>query len=390
MRRENIIKIVLLATLLLSACQTTSEVTPTVTSQPTTENTPTPTASSTASITPTPTPQETDVLLEALFTPTQTPTLEKTATPSPTLPSLAFEIPSPTPTTTDEAVLRPPAYPIPWALSSHDHFYFSRPIAAKDVRLSLVNYRYGDVLFEDYIHTGIDIPTEMRIPILATGDGKVAWAGYGLYLGGTREDDPYGIAVVIKHSFGYQGQSLFTVYAHLDEALVSTGDTVSTGDMIGLAGNTGESTGPHLHFEVRVGQNNFFSTVNPTLWTVPPQGWGILAGQIKTSGGRPLEGQSVYIHTRLDVENEEVEDELRIVKSYTLDGINADPYYQENFVLGDLPAGYYRVNIPYIWTVFTKVIEIRPGEITYFTFEGWKGITVTEPPTPEVLFTPAP
>jgi len=131
-------------------------------------------------------------------------------------------------------------------------------------------------------------------------------------------------------------------------------------------------------------------TYNPALWMAPPQGWGVLVGRIESSYGRLLENQSIYIHSRLDVENEEEEDEVWITNSYTMNGINSDPYYQENFVLGDLPAGYYRVNIPYIWTVFTKVIEIRPGEITYITFQGWRGINITEPPEPEVLFTPAP
>ncbi|MEA2008340.1 MAG: M23 family metallopeptidase, partial [Chloroflexota bacterium] len=311
-------------------------------------------------------------------------------TPTSTLPSLEFSIPSPTATTTDEVVWRPPAYPVPWAPTPHDHFYFSRPIAASDVKLPFTNYRYANVFFGDHVHTGMDIPADIREPVLAAGDGKVVWAGYGLYRGGLSLDDPYGNSVVIRHSFGYQGQPLFTVYAHLNETTVRAGDVVSAGDEIGLVGNTGESTGPHLHFEVRVGENDFFATYNPALWLSPPQGWGVLAGQIMSSDGRLLENESVYIHSRLDVENEEEEDEVWIAKSYTMDGINSDSYYQENFVLSDLPAGYYRVNIPYIWTVFTKVIEIRPGEVTYITFEGWKGINVTEPPEPEILFTPAP
>ena len=376
------------AVLLLSACSISQEITPTLSAS--TQEPPTLTSSPTASITASPTPKLTSVLVEMLFTSTLTSTPKNTSTPTPTLPSLEFSIPSPTATTTTESPWRPPAYPVPWAPTSHDHFYFSRPIAAKDVKLPFTNYRYANVFFGDHVHTGMDIPADLRESVLAAGDGKVVWAGYGLYRGGISLDDPYGISVVIKHSFGYQGQPLFTVYAHLDETIVHAGDIVAAGDEIGLVGNTGESTGPHLHFEVRVGENDFFATRNPALWLAPPQGWGVLAGQIMSSGGRLLENESVYIHSRLDVENEDEEDEVWIAKSYTMEGINSDPYYQENFVLSDLPAGYYRVNIPYIWTVFTKVIEIRPGEVTYITFEGWKGINVTEPPKPEILFTPAP
>ena len=380
--------LILGAALVLAACMAPAEATPTL-PLPTQES-PTLTPSLTASITSSPTPKDTEVLVEVLFTPTLTPTPKDTPTLTPTLPSLEFSIPSPTATTTTEAPWRPPAYPVPWALSPYDHFYFSRPIAADDVKLPLTNYRYANVFFGDHVHTGVDIPADMRMPVLAAGDGKVIWAGYGLYRGGTRSDDPYGISVVIKHSFGYQGQPLYTVYAHLDETTVQAGDVVVAGDEIGLVGNTGHTTGPHLHFEVRVGANDFFATQNPALWMAPPQGWGVLVGRIESSYGRLLENQSIYIHSRLDVENEEEEDQVWIANSYTMDGINSDPYYQENFVLGDLPAGYYRVNIPYVWTIFTQVIEIRPGEITYITFQGWKGINITEPPEPEVLFTPAP
>jgi len=388
MCREKITKIMLLVALLLSACRASQDTAPTLFA--TTQELPTLPPSPTASITPSPTPKLTSVLVEALFTPTLTPTLKITSTPTPTLPSLEFSIPSPTATTTTEAPWRPPTYPIPWAPTSHDHFYFSRPIAADDVKLPFTNYRYANVFFGDHVHTGMDIPADMGKPVLAAGDGKVVWSGYGLYRGGIRLDDPYGISVVIKHSFGYQGQPLFTVYAHLDETIVQTGDVVVTGDEIGLIGNTGDSTGPHLHFEVRVGENDFYSTRNPALWLAPPQGWGVLVGRIESSYGRLLENQSIYLHSRLDVENEDEEDEVWIANSYTMNGINSDPYYQENFVLGDLPVGHYRVNIPYVWTVFTKVIEIHPGEITYITFQGWRGITVTEPPEQDVLFTPAP
>ncbi len=384
------IAILIAAIWLLSACQATLEATPTLPPPTQPEATATLRPSATATAAESLTPAETAILQAALSTLTASPTPQVTSTPTPTLPSLEFSLPSPTATTTTEAAWRPPAYPVPWAISPYDHFYFSRPIASRDVKLPLSNYRYGNVFFGEHVHTGMDITSDMRKPILAAGDGKVAWAGYGLYRGGVRLDDPYGKSVVIRHSFGYQGEPLFTVYAHLDEITIQEGDVVAAGDQIGLVGDTGHTTGPHLHFEVRVGENDYFATRNPALWLAPPQGWGVLVGRIESSYGRLLENQSIYLHSRLDVENEEEEDEVWIANSYTVNGINSDPYYQENFVLGDLPAGYYRVNIPYVWTVFTKIIEIRPGEVTYITFQGWRGINITEPPEPEVLFTPAP
>jgi len=244
------------------------------------------------------------------------------------------------------------------------------------------------------VHTGIDIPGEIGTPIHAAGDGKVIWTGYGYYRGGSNIlDDPYGKAVAIKHSFGYQTQPLFTVYAHLDEINVQNGQFVQTGDVIGKMGETGHATGPHLHFEVRLGEDNYFTTRNPNLWLSPPQGWGLLVGEIRTASGRLMEGRTIYVHSELDPELQNTaSDRLWIARTYRNEAINPDPYYQENLVVPDLPAGLYRVNIPMreFGLIFEHTIEIRPGQVTYLQFQLWDGFQDGPPPTPEVEFTPAP
>jgi murein DD-endopeptidase MepM/ murein hydrolase activator NlpD len=93
---------------------------------------------------------------------------------------------------------------------------------------------YGDVR----MHTGIDFGASYGTPIRAAGDGVVVSAGP---LGG------YGNATVIDH-----GNGLATLYAHQSDMSVSPGQRVSRGQVIGYVGSTGFSTGPHLHFEVRV------------------------------------------------------------------------------------------------------------------------------------------
>ncbi|MFP5224038.1 MAG: M23 family metallopeptidase, partial [Actinomycetota bacterium] len=67
----------------------------------------------------------------------------------------------------------------------------------------------------------------------------------------------YGLAVIVDH-----GEGIATMYAHMSSISVSTGQQVSTGDMVGRVGSTGYSTGPHLHFEVRV--NGQYT--NPMQW----------------------------------------------------------------------------------------------------------------------------
>ncbi|NMC14970.1 MAG: M23 family metallopeptidase, partial [Chloroflexi bacterium] len=203
----------------------------------------------------------------------------------------ALQFVFPTPALASASAWRPPLYPTPWVPTPYDHFYFARPIAANEINWPLANYRYGGVFFENVVHTGIDIPVKTGTPVYAAGPGRINWAGYGLYRGTEDTDDPYGLAVVIRHDFGYQGQTLYTVYGHLSRIDVSRGEQVNTGDQLGLSGATGNVTGPHLHFEVRIGKNNFSRSRNPELWLSPPQGWGILAGRVLDEFGNYLPRQ---------------------------------------------------------------------------------------------------
>jgi len=96
---------------------------------------------------------------------------------------------------------------------------------------SLFGYRHGRR------HQGIDLPYPTGTPVPATFDGRVRISDY---VGG------YGNLVVIRHANGLE-----TFYAHLSRRDVASGDWVNAGDIIGLGGSTGRSTGPHLHFETR-------------------------------------------------------------------------------------------------------------------------------------------
>src|SRR5688572_2955116 len=128
---------------------------------------------------------------------------------------LRFDLP--TPGAEPVSAWRPPQYPVPLALSPFDHFYLARPIAADEVNWPLANYRYGGTfLNKDVTHTGVDIPAKYGSPVLASGPGTVVWAGWGLF-SGTPDNvkDAYGMAVAIRHDFGYQGQALYTIYAHM-------------------------------------------------------------------------------------------------------------------------------------------------------------------------------
>jgi murein DD-endopeptidase MepM/ murein hydrolase activator NlpD len=288
-----------------------------------------------------------------------------------------FPSPAPAPV----SAWRPPLYPTPWALSPYDHFYFARPIAADEVNWPLWDYRYGGSFFADVIHTGVDIPATQGTPVLAAGSGKVIWAGYGLYRGVEDPTDPYGLAVALAHDFGYGGQSLYTVYGHLDRVDVMRGQYVQVGEVVGIVGETGRVTGPHLHFEVRVEDNDYFTTRNPELWLVPPQGWGVLAGRVMDSAGQVKLGQEVIVHSLSSGQN-------WMARTYGAEAVNSDPYYRENVVIGDLPSGRYEIRIPYAGFNYVLEIEIMPGIVNYFTMRGHGGFNTALPPDPGEAFVP--
>ncbi|MER7620819.1 M23 family metallopeptidase [Streptomyces sp. NPDC126503] len=114
------------------------------------------------------------------------------------------------------------------------------------------SYNQGGAMWA-HKHSGQDFAVPVGTPVKAAGFGTVVKAGpYG---GG---DGPaYGNAIVVKHANGTYSQ-----YAHLSKIKVRIGQKVAAGQQIALSGNTGNSSGPHLHFEIRT-TPNYGSAVNP-------------------------------------------------------------------------------------------------------------------------------
>ena len=103
---------------------------------------------------------------------------------------------------------------------------------------SRFGYRNSPFTGKKEFHKGVDISTRMGAPIIAGADGIVSFTGL---------DQGYGRVVTIKHGYG-----LKTRYAHLKKALVKKGQYVKRGETIGLVGNSGRTTGSHLHYEVHL------------------------------------------------------------------------------------------------------------------------------------------
>ncbi len=141
-------------------------------------------------------------------------------------------------------------------VSYFDEFYASkpaiRPISKKD-ELFISSYygrRFHPIHKRYQMHHGIDYAARIGSPVYVTGKGIVKAAYYA---------SGYGRVVKVDHGFGYM-----SIYAHLNKYIVSKGDTIKRGQLIGYVGNTGISTGPHLHYEIR--KNN--RTKNPLYYYI--------------------------------------------------------------------------------------------------------------------------
>lgn len=104
---------------------------------------------------------------------------------------------------------------------------------------SYFGYRSDPFTGQTKYHNGVDIAVNTGTNVYSCGAGKIYYAGY--------DEGGYGYFIMVDH-----GNGLVSLYAHLSKIKVSTGQTVSKGQVIGLSGSTGRSTGPHLHVELRL------------------------------------------------------------------------------------------------------------------------------------------
>jgi murein DD-endopeptidase MepM/ murein hydrolase activator NlpD len=290
--------------------------------------------------------------------------------------------PTPRPITTDipvteQFVTRPAAQwqppplvpPISRDPLGRDHYWFGRPVDSNATNYALFSYTFGsDGPQQDdpwRVHHGIDMPNPIGQTVRAAGSGTVLWAADGLRTEGEifQSSPSYGNVVVIQHDFGYRGQPLYTLYAHLSAVLVTAGQYVNTGDAIGLVGNTGRVSGPHVHFEVRMGKNTYGTTFNPLLWMVSYVDSGVVAGRVTNERGDMLQDQTVTV---IDRRNGLV---VQSTTSYIyLDNgsdVQADPLWQENFVMGDIPVGRYEVVTNIDGQRVSKIIDVSEGMTSF-------------------------
>jgi murein DD-endopeptidase MepM/ murein hydrolase activator NlpD len=123
------------------------------------------------------------------------------------------------------------------------------------------------------MHKGMDMAADVGEPVYAIADGEVIYAGDGLR--------GYGNVVILRHD-----KKTSSLYAHNSELKVKQGDQVKQGSLIALLGNTGHSTGPHVHFEIRDGD----TAVNPRSVLPKPKVAAALPGERMDTDGATRAG----------------------------------------------------------------------------------------------------
>lgn len=217
-------------------------------------------------------------------------------------------------------------------------------------------------------HHGVEFGNPTGAPVIAAAAGTVIVAGDDSEIAYGPATRFYGQLVVVRLDEAVNGQPIFNLYAHLSDVRVEVGQRIAAGDWLGAAGQTGVAIGPHLHFEVRVGQNAYTHTRNPELWLKPALGaglvqYGVLAGRVADLDGAPLYEQLVVIRP---VEVYEAT-RAKYITTYAHESLNGDDALQENFALGDMPVGVYSVTVNTM-TFYEQTVTIEPGRVTWVEF----------------------
>lgn len=289
---------------------------------------------------------------QLLPTPSDTPIPAEVATATPT--PIPTETPTPLPTFT------PPALP---GTSENEHYWLRRPVPDGYPIWTNKTYPYGSTRGGQLrTHTGVEFDVSADTPILAVASGTVVFAGSddGEIVG--PQPNFYGNAVVIEHETSLEGQPVYSLYGHLSELFVQVGQEVDAEDIIAFSGATGVADGPHLHFEVRIGRNDYASTYNPLLWLYPFEDRGTIAGLVLWPDGSRAHSAPVSI-SRIDAPSP-----YKATTTYADESVNSDSGWGENFVIDDVTAGYYEVVVTQGKKKFKQELWVYPYQTSFVEF----------------------
>jgi murein DD-endopeptidase MepM/ murein hydrolase activator NlpD len=236
-------------------------------------------------------------------------------------------------------------------------FRLLRPVADSIQTNGSYLYAEPNISNRSLGHRGIDILVRYDT-VYSASDGMVDFIGYNPNdpVGGY-EPNGGGNYIFIKSR--WEGSTIFLLYAHLTHPLVTADDSVYAGQPIAISGNTGYSTGPHLHFEIRMHTrdfNSFRSRRNPEMW-VGIQGMGAIYGNIPNAPNS----------TRVDITPNPKPRPPYTTFSWALTYnfsdflIGNDDVYNENYAIGDVKPGTYTITA--LNGAYRRVVTVGEGEI---------------------------
>jgi murein DD-endopeptidase MepM/ murein hydrolase activator NlpD len=250
--------------------------------------------------------------------------------------------------------------------------FFQRPFSSENNTTIESSYLYGTTEFGDLApHHGVEILNPTGTPVLAVTDGIVVVAGSDAHNTYGPWENFYGNLVVLEHHLpGIDGPT-FTLYGHLSTVQVKVGQAVESGDWLGEVGTTGRAIGSHLHFEVRMGTDQYTNTRNPALWLLPRtdesgQPYGVLAGKLDNAHEDPIYS---IIKAEYYPDLNGSPDNTFYIETYATDiePIGNNETYQENFVLPDLSPGWYRIALSASGRWTERWVEVEPGKLSFVT-----------------------
>lgn len=253
------------------------------------------------------------------------------------------------------------------------NFLLARPVGGAGRKTIDISDRFGSYRSrtQDANH-GVNFLNSTGTPVVAAADGVVVVAGDDSNTAYALRTNTYGNLVILKHDLPGVSKPVYTLYAHLSEISVKAKDEVKSGQQIGTVGMSGRVTGSTLHFEVRLGENTYQDVRNPELWMdlLPDengQTQGALAGQILDPNGKYVQVSNIVLE-QLAGPGQPAAKTIYL-KTYAEKRLMGLSPWQENFAIGDLPAGDYQISFYWQNRLQQRLVKIKPGKLTVVSFQ---------------------
>jgi murein DD-endopeptidase MepM/ murein hydrolase activator NlpD len=243
------------------------------------------------------------------------------------------------------------------AISSAQTFRFIRPV--RDNIQTNGSYLYGEPRIgnSSLAHLGLDIAARYDT-VFATNSGTITFVGYNpLDTVGGYEPGGGGNYITLRSM--WDGKNIYMLYMHLSRPIVTTGAIVSQGQPLAISGTTGNSSGPHLHYEMRMNAAAYAtlgSRRNGELWAAMP-GMGAIYGFVPNAPNS----------TRVDITPDPKPRPPYTTYGYSLTYNFSDPYlgsddiYNENYAIGDVKPGTYTITA--LGGAYTRTVTVAAGQV---------------------------